>query len=124
SLGVVIFSGLVVSWMGFVVLASSRALSTVTGIDLVLVIATVGVVSTIYTVLGGLRAVIWTDVLQVIMMLGGAVTCIGYVAWTTGSGLGDWYQAALTYQETAGASGMKLFSWDPFERSTMVTVAL
>lgn len=54
-LGVSLFVLLVVSWMGFVVLAMSRAVSGVTGVPLALVTATVGVVGTIYTVAGGLR---------------------------------------------------------------------
>jgi SSS family solute:Na+ symporter len=123
-LGVAIFAGLVVTWMGFIVLASARAMATVTGLSLGLVIATVGVVATIYTVLGGLRAVIWTDVIQVLLMLGGAAGCIVFVALNTNSGLTDWYQAALDYQAASDGSRMKLFSWDPFERSTMLTVAL
>jgi SSS family solute:Na+ symporter len=121
-LAVAMFSCLVILWMGLVVLASSRALAQVTGFGLGTLIVTVGVVATIYTVLGGLRAVIWTDVVQVVMMLGGAILVILFVASTTDSGLGDWYQAAKEYQ--AGAGAMQLVSFDPYVRSTMLTVAL
>src|SRR5262249_37390990 len=91
-LGESLFACLVVSWMGFVHLATSRARALVTDFDLRLVIATVGVGATIYTVLGGFRAVIWTEVVQVALMLGGAMLCIGYVAVTSGTWLPDWYQ--------------------------------
>jgi len=36
-------------------------------------IALMGVVSLVYTMLGGIEAVIWTDVMQVIVLLGGAI---------------------------------------------------
>jgi SSS family solute:Na+ symporter len=125
-LGVGLFAALALLWMGFIVLASSRALVAVTGMDLRLVIATVGIISTIYTVLGGLRAVIWTDVVQVFMMLGGALAPLIFVVYHTGSGPGDWLAAAHDYQAATnpGGVGTKWFSFDPFERSTMITVAL
>ena len=84
-LGIALFLWLAVAWMGFIVLVSSRILADASGIDLTLVIAVVGVVATVYTVAGGLRAVIWTDVVQVVLMLGGALMTIVYVALETSS---------------------------------------
>src|SRR5690606_21021601 len=57
--------------MGIVIYLPSIAISSVTGIDIYLCIAIMGVISTIYTVLGGIEAVIWTDVVQVIVLMGG-----------------------------------------------------
>ncbi len=51
----------------------SLALSVVTGIDVYVCILTMGILSILYTVLGGIEAVIWTDVVQVIVLLGGAL---------------------------------------------------
>ena len=82
-----LFVCLVVSWMGFVVLAMARTVSQVTGLPLGLITATVGVVGTVYTMAGGLRAVIWKEVLQVVLMIGGCLVTLGYVAWATG---GTW----------------------------------
>lgn len=59
--------------LGIVLLLPSLALSVVTGIDVYVCILTMGVLSILYTVLGGIEAVIWTDVVQVIVLLGGAV---------------------------------------------------
>jgi len=39
----------------------------------------IGVIATIYTILGGIEAVIWTDVLQVIIMFAGLLCAIGVV---------------------------------------------
>ncbi|MHC4716332.1 MAG: sodium:solute symporter family transporter, partial [Planctomycetota bacterium] len=48
------------------------ALSTVTGLDVYACIALMGVLAIAYTVLGGVEAVIWTDVLQVAVLASGA----------------------------------------------------
>ncbi len=59
--------------MGVVLFLPSIALNVVTGIDIFLCISLMGVVALIYTMMGGIEAVIWTDVMQVIVLLGGAV---------------------------------------------------
>lgn len=62
--------------VGIVLLLPSLALSLVSGIDVHLCILTMGILSIIYTVLGGIEAVIWTDVIQVIVLLGGALLAL------------------------------------------------
>ena len=59
--------------MGIVILLPALALSSVTGWDVIYCIITMGVLSTIYTVIGGIEAVIWTDVIQTIVLVGGAL---------------------------------------------------
>ncbi|SDB58807.1 transporter, SSS family [Flavobacteriaceae bacterium MAR_2010_188] len=49
------------------------ALSLVTGIDIYICIIAVGCISVVYTLIGGIEAVIWTDVIQVVVLLGGAI---------------------------------------------------
>ncbi|MBN8628410.1 MAG: hypothetical protein J0M17_23270, partial [Planctomycetes bacterium] len=120
-LGIGLFLWLAVSWMGFIVLVSSRILAVASEIPLTYVILTVGVVATVYTVAGGLRAVIWTDVVQVILMLGGAIAAVVYVALQTGSTPSDWYDLVVTQSST---KTLAWFSADPFTRSTIITVAL
>lgn len=67
--------------MGIVLLLPALALSAVTGLDLHLCIIAMGALSTAYTVLGGIEAVIWTDVLQVIVLLGGAIAAIVIISF-------------------------------------------
>ncbi|MFI4910920.1 MAG: sodium:solute symporter [Sedimentisphaeraceae bacterium JB056] len=62
--------------MGIVLFLPALALSTVSGIDVRLTILLMGILCTIYTVLGGIEAVIWTDVVQVIVLLAGALLCL------------------------------------------------
>lgn len=70
SLSFILFQ---VGRMGVVMFLPSIALNVVTGIDIFICIALMGIVSMIYTMLGGIEAVIWTDVMQVIVLLGGAI---------------------------------------------------
>lgn len=61
-------------WLGTVVYAPAVAISAVTNIPLWLAIIMMGALATAYTVLGGLTAVIWTDVAQFLVLTGGALT--------------------------------------------------
>ena len=62
--------------MGIVLLLPALALAAVTGIDVVVCIVAMGILSTLYTVLGGIEAVIWTDVMQVVVLFGGALAAV------------------------------------------------
>ncbi|MEL6256933.1 MAG: sodium/solute symporter, partial [Bacteroidota bacterium] len=61
--------------LGIVLLLPSLALSVLTGVGVEWCILSMGILSILYTVLGGIEAVIWTDVLQVFVLLGGALLC-------------------------------------------------
>ncbi len=124
-LGVVLFLCMVVLWMGFVVLASAKAVHAVTGIPVPLFIAVLGTVATVYTMLGGLRAVVWTDVVQVALLTTGGLATILFVAWQTGTGLSDWLATASDYVSSQqNMTAIPWFSWDPTVRATVVTVAV
>lgn len=75
--------------MGVVLLLPALALSAVTGIDLYLCIALMGVLATLYTVLGGIEAVVWTDVLQTAVLLGGAVGALFIITSNLEGGFGE-----------------------------------
>jgi len=60
-------------WMATALYASSKVLSLVTGMDLRLLIIVGGAAATVYTVLGGMRAVMWTDVAQFVVLFAGIV---------------------------------------------------
>lgn len=57
--------------IGVILFLPSIALNLVTGVDIFLCIALMGGVSLIYTLMGGIEAVIWTDVVQVFVLMGG-----------------------------------------------------
>lgn len=86
-LGAVLYILLQLGRIGIVLLLPSIALSVVTGIDVMTGILIMGVVSVFYTVLGGIEAVIWTEVVQVIILLGGALLSLGLIPFLLE---GDW----------------------------------
>ena len=60
---------------------SSLLLSSFVNADIGTVIMIVGAITIIYTLMGGMEAVIWTDVMQSIIMIGG-IFFVGYVLTT------------------------------------------
>ncbi|GHB86932.1 sodium:solute symporter family transporter [Persicitalea jodogahamensis] len=98
-LGAVLYILLQLGRMGIVLLLPSIALSVVTGIDVVTGIVIMSVVSIFYTVLGGIEAVIWTEVVQVIILLGGAILTLVLIPFLLE---GDWqshYQTLKNYDK-------------------------
>jgi len=75
-LGSVMFMLFQFGRIGIVLFLPSLALSVVTGMDVSACIIVMGALCVLYTVLGGIEAVIWTDVLQVVVLLGGGVFCL------------------------------------------------
>ena len=70
--------------MGIILYLPALAINTMTGIDIVTCIVVVGLFTIVYTALGGMRAVVWTDVVQVFVLMGGALFAIGYIFWDLG----------------------------------------
>jgi len=70
-------------------------LSSLTGLAIPMCIALAAGITAIYTVKGGFEAVVWTDVLQTIVLMLGAVTCIGVIAYALPGGLGQVISEAL-----------------------------
>lgn len=62
--------------MGIVLYLPAIALNVVTGFDISLCIGLMGILSLMYTMMGGIEAVVWTDALQVVVLLGGALLVV------------------------------------------------
>ena len=58
---------------------ASIAVAVVTGWPIVICIGIMAVVAMVYTGLGGIKAVVWTDVLQITVFLGGAIVAAIYL---------------------------------------------
>lgn len=63
-------------------------------------ILAVGVFSSIYTYLGGMEAVVWTDVFQFIVLLGGVLLVIGIISMETPGGIGGIWSIASEHNRT------------------------
>jgi SSS family solute:Na+ symporter len=82
--------------MGIVVLLPSIALTLVTGIDTNICIIMIGAISIFFTVKGGIEAVIWVEVIQVLILATGALFCLFYLPFH----ITDW-EAGLNAINTA-----------------------
>ncbi|XP_072045269.1 sodium-coupled monocarboxylate transporter 1-like isoform X2 [Amphiura filiformis] len=74
--GMLTFFLQMVIYMGIVIYAPALALSAVTGLHLWGSVIAIGVVCTFYTTIGGMKAVLWTDVFQVTVMMMGFLAVI------------------------------------------------
>jgi sodium-coupled monocarboxylate transporter 8/12 len=61
----------VLLWLAAATYAPALALEQATGLPLWFTILVTGVLTTFYTTLGGMKAVIWTDVMQLMVLFGG-----------------------------------------------------
>ena len=73
------FSLQMILYMGIVLYAPSLALSAVTGLNFTGSVIAVGLVCTFYSSLGGMKAVLMTDVFQSLLMFAAVFTVIGRV---------------------------------------------
>ncbi|XP_075000804.1 sodium-dependent multivitamin transporter isoform X7 [Calonectris borealis] len=117
--GTITFIFQMVIYMGVVLYAPALALNAVTGFDLWSAVLTMGLVCTLYTTLGGLKAVIWTDVFQTLVMFAGQVAVIVVGARRVGGMARVWRLA----EQEGKISGIDLDP-DPFERHTFWTLAV
>ncbi|MCW6533951.1 sodium:solute symporter [Sphingomonas lycopersici] len=72
--------------MGIVLFLPAMAIGTITDTNIVACILIVGLFTIVYTALGGMRAVVWTDVFQVLVLTAGAFFAIGFVIYQIGFG--------------------------------------
>ncbi|CAF3743405.1 unnamed protein product [Rotaria socialis] len=70
------FSCFMLIYMAIVLYAPALALSATTGLNIWLSVVSIGVICTFYSSVGGMKAVIWTDVLQALVILVGLLAAI------------------------------------------------
>ena len=93
------------SRMSVILFLPSLAIATITGIDMVWSILLMGGFTIAYTALGGMKAVVWTDVVQLIVKMGGALFAIGFIIWHLHGGMGE------LVREAAAADKTKMFDF-------------
>ncbi|MEM8736909.1 MAG: sodium/solute symporter [Planctomycetota bacterium] len=103
--------------VGSVLFLVSIPLSLMLDVNVVLVVIVLGVFLILYTTLGGFDAVIWTDVIQVVILAGGGLVVFGALVWQTPGGYGP------ALGEAYDAGKFSLGDWDlDFTRRTIVTM--
>lgn len=95
------------------------ALATVSDIDVTTAVVVIGVLCVIYTVIGGIEAVVWTDAIQAIVLMAGALLCFAVAVCHIDGGLVGMVDVARTDH--------KLFEnlqWDSFSIADGTTSVL
>ena len=92
--------------MAIVMYLPSLALAAVTPISIEMSIMIMGVLSIIYCTLGGVEAVIWTDTLQTLVLLGGAMLSFVLVIISPGIGVDEFFTLASADDK------FRLVEWD------------
>ena len=82
---------------GTVLFLVSVAMHTLLGWDVHVIIIGTGVLVTIYTLMGGLEAVIWTDVVQAIVLVAGGLLCLALLLAGMPGGLGQVWEIAQAH---------------------------
>ena len=85
--------------LGKVLFLVSIPVSLLTGIEMKYVIIAVGIFIAFYTVAGGFEAVIWTDVVQAIVLLLGGAMCVAYIAWNLPEGLNQIFSVGTEHKK-------------------------
>lgn len=117
--GTVTFIFQMVIYMGVGVYTPALALHAVTGFHLWGAVLATGLVCTVYTALGGLKAVIWTDVFQTVVMFTGQMAVIIVGVHQVGGFSNFWRKVT----DGGRISGIDL-NPDPTVRHTFWTLAV
>ncbi|XP_061641190.1 sodium-coupled monocarboxylate transporter 1 isoform X3 [Phyllopteryx taeniolatus] len=104
--GTLMYTIQTILYTALVIYAPALALNQITGMDLWGVLVATGAVCIFYCTLGGLKAVIWTDVLQMVIMLAGFVAVIARGAVLQG-GLDK------IWEDASQGGRLKAFDFDP-----------
>ncbi|XP_055329361.1 sodium-coupled monocarboxylate transporter 1-like isoform X2 [Paramacrobiotus metropolitanus] len=99
-------------YMALVLYAPALALSQVSALPLWASIVTTGLICTIYTAIGGMKAVVWTDAFQMSVMLCGIMTIFIHGLVISGG-------PTKIYQENLATGRLSVsFDPDPFQRQS------
>lgn len=88
------------SRMSVILFLPALAIATITGIDVVWSVLIMGGFTIVYTAMGGMKAVIWTDFVQLFVKMGGAIFAIGFILWKLDGGFTQFLAAARVEDKT------------------------
>ncbi|XP_059475932.1 sodium-coupled monocarboxylate transporter 1-like isoform X1 [Neocloeon triangulifer] len=118
-IGCVIFTLHMITYLPIVVYAPALALNQVTGLDTYAAVSIIFAVCIFYTSVGGIKAVIWTDTFQVLMMFAGMMAVVF-------KGTVDVGGADFVWQKTVESGRAEFFNMntDPRERHSFWTMTV
>jgi solute:Na+ symporter, SSS family len=89
-----------------VIALPALVLQQMLGLDLLWGVFLIGAVTTAYTLVGGFRAVVWTDLAQCFLMLGGAIYAVIWIMQLVGG------EPAALWREASELGKTQIFSFD------------
>ena len=113
-----LFIVFMVARMALVLYLPSLALTAVTGINLYICIVLMALVTILYCTMGGVEAVVWGDVVQGIILVGGALFAVGYLVLGTEGGVAGFVELG------SEAGKFRLFDWSLDYRSATFWVII
>lgn len=117
--GSVIFQLQMTLYMGVVLYAPAIALNQVMDISMLISILVIGAVCTFYTAIGGLKAVMWTDAFQMIIVFAGVLA----VVWKGTDEMGGF---SVVWEIAKNGSRLQADNFDPnpLQRHTFWTLVI
>ena len=106
--------------LGTVLYLVSIPVQMLTGAPIIWVIVVVGVVVSFYTILGGLEAVIWIDVIQALVLITGAVLPLFFVIFRLPGGVAEIVQVGIEHHKF----DVGPMSWNLAERTFPIMVLI
>jgi solute:Na+ symporter, SSS family len=95
--------------MGTIVYLLALAVAPLTGWNVKMIIVIVGGVMTVYTAFGGIKAAVWTGVVQAIVLLTGPLICLWLISRATPGGFGEIIRAGTEGEKfSLGSFGLSL----------------
>jgi solute:Na+ symporter, SSS family len=89
------------------VLVPAMVLRTVTPLSMTESIVVIAVFAIVWTLMGGMTTVIWTDVMQFFLFIGSGMLALGWIIWSLPGGWGQFFAAG------AAAGKFEIFRWFP-----------
>ncbi len=102
-------------WLALALYAPALIISEMMGIPLWISIVVTGLCTTFYTCVGGMKAVLYTDMMQFGVMILGIAVIFGVAVWRTPGG----WEGAWAIAEAGGRTRFFDFSFDPTVRMTV-----
>ncbi|XP_041863103.1 sodium/iodide cotransporter isoform X2 [Melanotaenia boesemani] len=106
-------------YTGIVIYAPALILNQATGLNMWVSLFSTGIICTLYTTLGGMKAVIWTDVFQIIVMLSGFIAVLIHGTVLVGSP-----SQVLEIAINGSRVNFNDFDFDPRKRYTFWTLSV
>ena len=104
--------------MAFVVYLLALTIGSMTNVSVTVVIMGVAAFTVVYTLIGGLEAVIWADVVQGIILWAGVLGCVGYLLWLQPGASAAWNLAQLNHKFDMGSTALV------FSQPTIVVLSI